>query len=533
MTRTLTDAAPGASLTQNWVVRKPAAAGHGGVVVSQSHAASEVGAAVLQAGGSAADAAVAMALTLSSAEPWNSGLGGVAYGVLREADGQVRALDFGPVAPEALTADMFPLSGATSPDIFGWPRVEGDRNVHGPLSFCVPSAVAGYGLLHQRYGRLPWHELLRPAVAQARRGMLRDWFSTVKIAQSAAVLQRYPGSAAIYLPNGLPPVPPEQGPHAYLAQGPHADTLERLRVEGAADFYTGGIAADLLTDLREVGSVMHAQDLARCTPRIDTAGSIDWGGKGRLYHAGAMTAATTLARVVDRMGPAPGGTEPTPDWYARVAVAMQAAYAERLTGASAAGTASDTQLQPGTCTSHLCAMDARGQVVSLTTTLLSLMGSGVVLPRTGVLMNNGVMWFDPSGQSPNRIRGGSRPLSNMLPVLFVGHDGTLLAGGASGGRRILASVYQTLAYVLDFDMPLEAAAHHPRIDVSGPLSAGVDRRLGSAVLQAVAAHGAAVPLEHAAAPLNFACPALARWCGGRFEAISDVMTPWSSAIAVA
>ncbi len=523
----------GPTTTQNWVVRKPAARGRRGVVVSQSRIASGIGAEILAAGGSAADAAIGMALALSCAEPWNSGLGGVGFGLVRGAGGEVQVLDFGPVAPGAAEPRLYPLEGVASRDIFGWPKVMDDRNVHGPLSFCVPSAVAGYGLLHARHGRLPWQEILAPAVAEARRGLTKDWFSTVKIAQCAAVLRRYPTTAAIYLPDGLPPIFPEQGLPAYLPQGNHAATLERLRLAGAGDFYAGDIARDLLADFAEAGALVSADDLARCTPRLDRAAAVDWRGRGTLYHAGGLTAGPTLERILSAMDGVAAGQRPDAAWFAAAAQAMKSAYRERLASAGAASPAPGQAEGPATCTSHLCAIDADGMTVSLTTTLLSLMGSGVVLPRTGVLMNNGMMWFDPRPGTPNAIAGGRRPLSNMLPVLFESRDGrTVLAGGASGGRRILASVYQMLAFLLDFGMTLEEAAHHPRLDVSGPASVGVDRRLGAEIFEAILRDGPAQQLEHAAAPLNFACPSFATAADGEQAGISDCMTPWSAAVAV-
>ena len=122
----------------------------------------------------------------------------------RQALGET--VDFGPVAPAGLDASAFPLTGAMKQDLFAWPEVEGDRNIHGPLSFVIPSAVAGYALLHERYGRLPIRDVLAPAVALAKRGLPQDWYTTLKVATSASVLRLYPESARIYLPNGLPPV---------------------------------------------------------------------------------------------------------------------------------------------------------------------------------------------------------------------------------------------------------------------------------------------------------------------------------------
>lgn len=520
---------PGLGITQRWEVRKPAAHGRKGLVVSQSHAVSEVGVAVLEAGGSAADAAVSMAFALSSAEPWNSGIGGVGFGLVRKPDGSVEFLDFGPVSPAGLDSSAFPLTGDVSPDIFGWPRVKEDRNVHGPLSFVAPSAVAGYGLLHKAHGRLPREEILKPAVTLSARGLVTDWFTTVKISQTAAMLRRYPESARIYLPNGLPPIPPEQGRPGYLQQGKHADTIEQIRTEGYDAFYRGSLADELLRDLRDVGSVISQEDLLACTPTLTAAPGVRWRDKGTLYYPGDRTAAPALLKIVDKMEEVSRREAPDAEWFEQLGVAMRRAFAERLNGSSRGA---DPLQAPCTCTTHLIATDANGMTVCLTTTLLGLMGSGVVLPRTGVLMNNGVMWFEPRSGRPNSIAGNKRPLANMLPVLYAGDDGSVLAAGASGGRRILASVYQSLAFQLDFGMDVVAAAHQPRIDVSGPDSVGVDQRFPPDVIARLKSASPIRLVEHTAAPLNFACPSFIHIKSGSASGISDCMTPWSSALAV-
>ena len=103
----------------------------------------------------------------------------------------------------------------------------------------------------------------------------------------------------------------------------------------------------------------------------------------------------------------------------------------------------------------------------MTMTLLSLFGSKVMLPRTGILMNNGMMWFDPRSGRPNSISPGKRPLSNMCPTILLREDGQRFALGASGGRRIMPAVFQLISFLTDYGMDVEAAMHQPRIDISG------------------------------------------------------------------
>ncbi|EYF05122.1 gamma-glutamyltransferase [Chondromyces apiculatus] len=540
---------PRPHLTQSWHLAKPAARGRRGVCASQSRAAAEAGAAVLEAGGNAADAAVAAAFALAAVEPWSSGIGGIGFAVVHRAGArEAQVVDFGPVAPAGVDPAAYPLTGRMKRDLFTWPEVVGDRNVHGPLSFVIPSAVAGYDLLRERFGTgMPLADLLGPAIALARRGLPQDWLTTLKIAAQANLLRLYPESARIYLPDGLPPVAPYQGGLCFFQLGQIAETLERLRDGGLRDFYEGGVASDMVVDIQAMGGLLGAGDLAGYRATVHAAEPLDWRGRYTVHAAGGLTAAPTLARVMDTMRDAPIGPAPDAAWFRALSRAMRGSYAARLSGLGAGagvqgasatpsfGGPSASTEPPGTCTTHLTVADGEGTMIALTSTLLSSMGSRVVLPRTGVLMNNGVMWFDPTPGSPNAIRPGARPLCNMCPIVVSERDGEgpLLAAGSSGGRRILASVYQTLAFSLDFGMTPEDAAHAPRIDVLGPDLTSADHRLPADVLEALAADGALEVVEHVTAPERFACPNLIRRDGEVLMGITDVMSPWSAAVAAA
>ncbi|MBA4219916.1 MAG: hypothetical protein C0458_04215 [Methylobacterium sp.] len=519
--------------TQNWSLAKPLGRGRKGVVVSQNHEAAAAGAAILEAGGNAADAAVATAFALAAVEPWNSGLGGIGFGVvLKAGESRAQVVDFGPVAPRRADPADYPLTGEMKLDFFAWPGVVGDRNIHGPLSFCIPSSVSGYATLKERFGTsMPVSDLLAPAIGLAKRGLAQDWYTTLKIASSASVLRLYEESARIYLPDGLPPVPPYQGVPGFRTLGNLGGTLEHLAKAGLDDFYRGDLARRLAADIAAVGGVVDAQDLADCRATVREAPMIDWRGTHRIHTAGGLTAAPTLQAVVEGMAanPPPEGG-PDSAWFARLSQVMREAYANRLEGLGAAQMARE----PGeTCTTHLTVVDGEGTIVALTTTLLSSMGSRLVLPETGVLMNNGIMWFDPRPGSANAIAPGARPLCNMCPVVVTPADGGYprYGAGASGGRRILASVYQMLAFTLDSGMSLEDAAHQPRIDVSGPDGTSADARLPDGTLDALAAAGPLTVVEHGVLPLNFACPNMVRTGQDGQEGISDAASPWSAAVA--
>jgi gamma-glutamyltranspeptidase/glutathione hydrolase len=519
------DYTPAPHLSQHWALTKPAARGRKGIVVAQAKSAAEAGVAILEAGGNAIDAAVGTALALAAVEPWNSGLGGIGFALVHRA-GQKAAdvVDFGPVSPRRLDPALFTLTGRMVQDLFAWPQVEGDKNIHGPLSFAIPSSTAGYDHMHRTWGKLPLSEVIAPAVSLAKRGLPQDWYTTLKIAFSANVLRLYEESARIYLPNGLPPVPPYQGSPGYFRLGRLADTLEHLGRAGLRDQYEGDIAAAIASDIGSLGGVLSADDLRECHARLRPATSISRHDY-QIQTAGGLTAAPTMQRALELMTHASAGSEPDAAWFVGLAGALKHAYAERLAGLG------DVEGKE-TCTTHLTVCDAEGTMVAVTTTLLSSMGSRVVLPKTGILMNNGVMWFDTRPNRPNSIGGGKRPLTNMSPIIIRRADQPWIAAGASGGRRILASVLQLLMFVADFGMSLEAAAHFPRIDVSDPETVSADQRLPADIIRALANEGPTRIVEHGVMPINFACPNAIMINQDRTRiGISDAASPWSAAVA--
>jgi gamma-glutamyltranspeptidase / glutathione hydrolase len=385
--------------------------------------------------------------------------------------------------------------------------------------------VRGYAEAVERFGRMPWRELVAPAVALARDGLPIDWFTTVKVANAAAELRLYDESRRIWLPDGLPPVCPPERDSMNLPLGRLVDTLERLAAAGPDDFYQGDIAHSIAADVRAAGGVLSSEDLAGCRAQVKPALAIPYRG-ATLQSTPGMTAGPTLAAVLDRLARKSFAAAPDAAYFAAIIEALRAAYADRLEHAG------DVEIATPTSTSHITAIDREGTIVALTTSLLSTFGSRFVLPGTGILMNNGIMWFDPRPGRVNSMMPGKRALTNMCPVVTM-HDGRPWFGlGASGGRRILAAVLQMASFVVDFGMDPAAAAHHPRIDVSGTGRFGIDRRLPAAIVEHLSAKPGAFIVEHGVFPTRFACPNLVLHdADGRNHGISDVMSPWSAAIA--
>ncbi|MEO1090721.1 MAG: gamma-glutamyltransferase, partial [Pseudomonadota bacterium] len=439
-----------------------------GMVVAQSRRAAAAGADVLRSGGNAVDAAVATSLALGAAEPWMSGLGGGCAALIRPPEADVVALDAGMRAPLGLDPRAFELRGDVNDDIFGWPAVVDDRNILGPTSVAVPGLVAGLGLAHGRYGRLPWADVVAPAIALADAGLPVDWYTTLIVATEAHELRRQPAAAAHWLPGGLPPVTENPGSDVRLATPALAASYRRLAEAGPADFYRGDLAATWLADAAAAGTWLDASDLESYAAVF--APPVSFGYRdARIAAMDGLFAGRSLRDTLGHIG-----ASAAPPTLATVAEALRDAYRRRLREQGHAAEVGNT--------SHFCVVDRDGMLVAWTQTLLSLFGSKVSLPNAGFLLNNGMMWFDPRPGGPNAVAAGAKPLSNMCPTLVERGDGQRFALGACGGRRILPAVAQLICALVDGGDDPKTALDRPRLDVSGGDEALLDDRLGPDVL---------------------------------------------------
>ena len=485
---------------ENWQIAKPAGHGRKGVVVAQELEAARTGAGVISTGGNAVDAAIATALALTVTEPWMSGLGGGGFMVaFIAAERAVRVIDFGMVAPAALEPSDYPLTGATGAEMFGWPQVEDDANIHGPKSIAVPGSVSGYGLAAATYGRRPWAELVAPAIALAERGHRVTWWTTLQVAAEADLLARYPSSSAVWLPGGLPPSMPQEAGTSYLSMGALARSLRLLGDEGPQGFYEGTLARSVVHDVRAAGGCLSDADLAGYSARIVEPLQLPRGDA--VYHVPrGLTAGPTFAAALRGL-PHFESAEPGPGAYGAYAAALVEAYRQRL---ERLGHAGDDGSQG--CTTHISTADADGNLVMLTTTLLSPFGSRMVLPDSGILMNNGINWFDPRPGGPNSLAPGQRPLTNMCPIVATRNGAPWFGYGASGGRKIMPSVFQLASFTNDFGMELETALAQPRLDASGIDTLVHDGRLDAAAAAAIAAVAPSTPWGPTSFPSMYANP---------------------------
>jgi gamma-glutamyltranspeptidase/glutathione hydrolase len=511
--------------TEAWRIAKPALTSRGGLVACQHQLAAAAGVELLRAGGNAVDAAVAAAFALGVVEPWMSGIGGVGFMVAAEAaTGKVTVVDFGPVAPAGLDPARYPLArGSAAESIFGWPAVEGARNDRGYEAGTVPGAVDGLGLAIESMGRKSLAEALAPAIRLAEAGLPLDWQSSLAISLAAADLAQDPLAAAIYLPGGLPAVPPSDRPAGALPLGPLAQSLKRIAAAGRRDFYEGELAAGIAADLRAGGSVITAADLAGYRAELREPLVHDYKGV-RLHFAGPLSGGPTVIQALDEIGRRlPGLPFGRPDGtsFLIYAEALRSAHEARLRtmGAGASGN-----------TTHLSVVDRDGNMVALTVTLLARFGARIVLPSSGILMNNAINWFDPRPGRPNSLAAGQRPLANMCPMI-VTRDGVPWVGlGACGGRKILSAVTQLASMLIDYDLSLDGAFATPRLDASTE-TVLVDAAMDPEWIEQI---GAALPIQivpDQVYPSHFAVPSAVMRATG--TGLNSAATHPRSAVAAA
>jgi gamma-glutamyltranspeptidase/glutathione hydrolase len=530
-----------ASMTSNQFshrqqIRKPAVVSKGGIVAAQSRKAAEIGAEVLASGGDCIDAVIATGFALGVLEPWMNGVGGGGAMVLyRAREDRYEVIDYGMRAPLSLRLEDYPLTEGAASDIFPWQRVKDDRNLHGPASIAVPGVVAGHEEAYRRYARMPWRDLLAPSIRLAGEGLLVDWWTTLAIASSAADLRRYEASAAAYLQDGLPPNP-QWGIRSVvrLPQDRLKATLDQLAAIGPRDFYEGDLARSIAADVQGAGGTLSAGDLAAFRAHVREPLQIPYRG-GVVYATPELTAGPTLAHTLrllqQELRPERGG--PNAASYAAYASALQSAYRARLKdmgdadGRRALGA---EHLAPA-CTTHYSVVDREGNMAAVTQTLLSGFGSKFVTPQSGITMNNGIMWFDPTPGGPNSLRPGKRCLTNYTPVVARAADGRRLALGASGGRRILPAVTQVLSFVMDYGMDLDAAIHQPRVDASEGAVVIADQRLPSEVREALRSRFDTEEAPPQMFPGKFAYPSIVLREGNLNSGATEASHAWADALA--
>ena len=515
------------------ISKTEARAGAGMVATKDVHA-TRAGLAMLAQGGNAVDAAVAACFAVGVAEPMSSGIGGGGY-LVYQIGGEGGAVGFPMRGPLAAKPDMYELTGEAAVGNFGWAGVVNDENLDGPRSIAVPGAVAGLCEAHRRLGRLPLKEVVAPAVSLARDGHSPGWHNMYALGLMADRLFAFEELRRVFMPGGRLPAGSATAP-AVIRQPELADVLEAVGERGPSAFYKGDVARAIASDVQAAGGILSEEDLAAYKPFV-WKGGLEFAYRGHVvrvppFACAGTTSAMTL-KLLDGFDIRAMGHNSADALHAYICAA-RLAYADRFAymgdpafakapwdGLVSDGYADERRasiapdalgeiragdpwrhdsvappskrLAPSapaldSGTTHLCAMDADGGAVSLTNTLMAGFGSGFVPKGTGVVMNNGMMWFDPTPGRVNSIAPGKYPLNNMTPALVMNADGVRMAVGASGGRRITNCVTQLIAKVVDYDMGPQAAIDSPRVDCSLPVTS-VDPRLPADVVAELESRG--------------------------------------------
>lgn len=480
------------------------AMGSFGMVTASHPLATQAGIDILQKGGNAVDAAIATAFTLTVVDPCMCSIGGRGEINLYQADeGKVYNFEFIAVCGERTRDDLYDVL-PSEPE--SWWKVKDDVNTIGYQSICIPTALSGLCTTHERFGSCELKGVLLAPIKLAEQGFQVDAKLESTIDENFEKLIRFPASAKIFCPQGRPLI---RGETLYMKD--YAETLRRLTVDGPDTFYQGDLAEIIINDIENNGGYITRKDLATYHTNISTPNSVMYreyevisgapdcsGGRFVLqslnilenfdftkYDASTPAFVHILAETFKHVFADRFSYEGDPKFtpvpregllskqYAQELVAQisldKAVHDvqpgnpwlyESQSGKQNCG----ARLPCGQNTTHLCTADKEGNMVSLTLTLCGGYGSGVTIPGTGILMNNGMYWFNPIPGNANSIEPGKRHIANMAATLVLKNGEPILATGSAGGRRILTTVTEMLINVLDFNMGPQAVAH-PRFHI--------------------------------------------------------------------
>lgn len=468
-----------------------------GAVASASPESSDAGLAMLAAGGNAADALVATSFAVSVTRPQSTGIGGGGFILYHDAEsGKTYAIDCREEAPSGASRDMYldakkqPVPGAST---------------YGALASGVPGLVKGLCEFHARFGKLPFKQVIAPAIKLARDGFPVDAGLAGSAAYHRKKLAKFPESAEVFLPGGEPVKRGE-----LLRQPDLAKTLTAIAKHGADGFYKGRVAELIVASQAKHGGLISMKDLASYKVRWRTPITGHYQGH-RIVTMPPPSSGMHLIQIlnqVERFGL--GQYEHNgPEHVHLLAEAMMRAYADRsvhsgdpdfwqvptdfLTSRDYAAklsasirldkatpeesvTAGKPPKTDGGNTTHISIIDAAGNAASSTQTINTGLGSKLIAAGTGILMNNEMDDFSKKpgvpnaygliGGAANAIEGGKRPMSSMSPTIIFDSRGRLeLVVGTPGGARIITSVLQPIINHIDFglspkDCVWKARVHH-------------------------------------------------------------------------
>jgi gamma-glutamyltranspeptidase / glutathione hydrolase len=463
-----------------------------GMVVSAHRLASEIGINIMQRGGNAVDAAVAVGFALAVVFPEAGNIGGGGFMLIRKHDGESVSIDFREKAPQAAQKAMF--LDSTGNVI--------DKSINGHLSVGVPGTVAGFCTALQKFGLMPLSEIIQPAIDLAQNGFLVDQHLENNLTEYADSLRPYPATVKSFFKNGQVLIECDT-----LRQPDLALTLRRIQQNGADEFYQGETARLIVEEMHRGGGIITMEDLEEYEPILRKPLQ----GSYRGYEIVTMALPSSggvclleLLNLVEGFDLRAMGFHSSRSVHV-MSEAMKRVYADRAeflgdpdfvnvpvdlliskqyandrlkdidtTKATPSNLIhhGDVQIHEGQHTTHYVVVDSNGTVVSTTYTLNDLFGSKVVVGGAGFFLNDEMDDFSVKpgvpnsygliGGDANAIEPKKRPLSSMVPTIVLKEKKPFMALGARGGSKIITSVFQTIVNVIDFDMNIQEAVDAPR-----------------------------------------------------------------------
>ena len=463
------------------------ARGESAVVTSGDPRASQAGLSMLKKGGNAVDAAVATALTLGVVQPAFSGVGGGGFMLVHLAGtGESIVIDYRETAPGRATSDMF--------DVGPEGEAANDESSVGFKAVGVPGTFAGLALALARYGTVTLKDAARDAIEHARSGF--------EVGRFLAFLMRGNIDSArdkfVASPDArrsmLKPDGSTYSEGQKLVLEELGAAIERVAVGGTGEFYDGFVAAALAREMAGNGGVVSDDDLRHYRPVTREPLVAEYKGLQIVTMPPPSSGGIALIQMlkmfegVDLRGMGPN-TPSTIDLTARglgavwpvrqrtsdpefadvpVEELVSNSFVARLKEKSNGGHApAAIGHQDSSKTTHLSVIDAEGNVVALTESLECYFGSGVVVPGTGIFLNDTMHDFDPVPGKLNSVQPGKRPMSSMTPTVFFKDGAPILVLGSAGGPRIITSVLQVALNVLEHGMSVQEAIAAPRFHFQG------------------------------------------------------------------
>ncbi len=468
--------------------------GKNGMVVSDNVLASEVGIEILKKGGNAIDASIATAFALAVTHPEAGNIGGGGFIVFMDSVGRVTTIDFREKAPLKATPDMFLDTNG---------NLIGESNHETIKAVGVPGTVAGLYLAHQKYGKLPWADLVQPAVDLAKNGFPMTW-GLYRVAMDMSDLDPSFDIMANYFRNASGEI---VQPGEIWKQPALANTLALIRDNGQDGFYKGEVADEIEAYMKAKGGIITKEDLVKYTaverkPLKGTYKGYEIYSMPPPSSGGvALIEMMNLMEQVDLQKLEFNSTA----YVHVVAEAMRRAFADRaehlgdpefnpdmpidrltskefakkrfenidMEKASSSDSSKFGQLYDGSSTTHFSVVDKAGNSVSLTYTLENSYGVGMGSSKLGFIFNNEMGDFNPvagitnsSGQvgsNPNLIAPEKRMLSSMTPAIVAKNGKPHLIIGSPGGRTIINTVFQTVLNVLEYNMRIDKAIEAMKI----------------------------------------------------------------------